>query len=364
MMASFAARTATLLLGVVVEATVFSNVAPVLDMDGRIVQAKDGNVLWHAGKWWMFGMSYGLCDEPPGPNGCANTSVGACGFRLDHNISLYSSSTMGSGTWRMEAQNVLPIHARPSGVYFAPKVRWHGARQRFVLWVNFLFEPGTYGFSRSQYLAATAPSPQGPFVVRSANASVLQLPGGDFDLFTEGDDAYLIYTSHLTAAQGAHRVSVELLGPDWLGTSGRSSGYFGASNVEAPVMFQRGGVYYALFDHCCCFCGGGSGAVVHTASKPLGPWTTWKQIGAYANGSSIPKAQQRSILRYPHPRGLITPARTDEPLLLWQGNRWQSAPDGKKDHDFATWLPLAFDQATASKPALPVQLVWQDEFKI
>ena len=45
-------------------------------------------------------------------------------------------------------------------------------------------------------------------------------------------------------------------------------------------MFERKGTFYALFDHCCCFCGGGSGAVVHT----LRPWTNGSQIGAYDNG--------------------------------------------------------------------------------
>ena len=72
-----------------------SNVDPLLDTRGAIVRAKDGNIEFRDGRWWMFGMSYGLCQEPDGPNGCANNSVGACGFRLDHNVSLYSSSDLG-----------------------------------------------------------------------------------------------------------------------------------------------------------------------------------------------------------------------------------------------------------------------------
>ena len=345
-----------------------SNIVPLRDEDGHIVQAKDGNILQHGGRWWMYGMSYGLCQEPAGPNGCANTTVGACGFRLDHNVSLYSSKTLASGSWRLEAKNVLPAAKRPEGIYFAPKIKWHGSMGRFVLWINYLYEPGVYGFSRSQYLTATSPSPQGPFVVASTNVSVLQLPGGDFDVFSEGADAFLIYTSHLTSPKDSHRISVEKLSPDWLGSTQMSSGYFGASGVEAPVMFKRADTYYALFDHTCCFGRGGSGVVVHTASTPLGPWKTWSQIGADTNGSSIPKAQQRSILEYrrlasPH-NSAPKPAHGVEPILIWQGNRWQSAPDGKKDHDFATWLPLKFHPATASQPALPAQLTWQDEFTI
>jgi hypothetical protein len=29
---------------------------------------------------------------------------------------------------------------------------------------------------------------------------------------------------------------------------------------------------------------------------------------------------------------------------LWQGNKWQSAPDGAKGHDFTYWSPFSFDQ--------------------
>jgi hypothetical protein len=42
--------------------------------------------------------------------------------------------------------------------------------------------------------------------------------------------------------------------------------------VEAPVLFERKGVYYALFGHCCCFCYQGSGMFVFQAPHPLGPW--------------------------------------------------------------------------------------------
>ena len=42
-------------------------------------------------------------------------------------------------------------------------------------------------------------------------------------------------------------------------------------------------------------------------------------------------------------------------MLVWVGNRWQSAPDRLKDHDFETWLPIDFTAANASEPALPKQ---------
>ena len=49
-------------------------------------------------------------------------------------------------------------------------------------------------------------------------------------------------------------------------------------------------------------------------------------------------AQQRSVLWH-------------EDTLVWQGQRWQSAPDRVKDHDFATWLPLEFDDGEPPRRA-------------
>ena len=50
--------------------------------------------------------------------------------------------------------------------------------------------------------------------------------------------------------------SVERLSADFCSPLGaaHSSGFFGQPFVEAPAMFRRGAVYYALFGLCCCYC--------------------------------------------------------------------------------------------------------------
>ena len=93
-----------------------------------------------------------------------------------------------------------------------------------------------------------------------------------------------------------------------------------------------------------------------TAPHPLGPWTAPTQIGAYANGSSVTQAQQRSVFAYPHAAA--------EPVWVWMGNRWQSAPDGVKDHDFETWLPIEFAPQAGETPPLPKPMVWQDSWSL
>ena len=57
-------------------------------------------------------------------------------------------------------------------------------------------------------------------------------------------------------------------------------------------------------------------------------------------------AQQRSVLWHGD-------------TLVWQGQRWQSAPDRVKDHDYATWLPLEFDSAGNIQ-----QMRWRDQFAL
>ncbi len=41
---------------------------------------------------------------------------------------------------------------------------------------------------------------------------------------------------------------------------------------DVCVQFKRGGTYYVMYGHCCCFCMQGSGLFVYTATSPLGPW--------------------------------------------------------------------------------------------
>jgi len=48
-------------------------------------------------------------------------------------------------------------------------------------------------------------------------------------------------------------------------------------------------------------------------------------------------AQQFNILKY----------KTSGPEgygYIWQGDKWQSSPDGAKGHEFTYWTPMNFDQ--------------------
>lgn len=255
----------------------------------------------------------------------------------------------------------------------------------------------------ADYAVGTSTSPEGPFTFVHA-IGVGRRSGGDFDLLVDDDGAaYIIYT----AVSLGHTMAIERLTDDYLSSaaapklslsqdllptssasssllapsgepSNVSSGVFGNEFVEAPAMFKRKGVYYALFGNCCCFCGGGSGIGVYTASKPLGPYTYHNNVGCLANasltpgcgcgmnhgiaggktcsfyGQSLTKAQQNFVIRIPQPDGNVQ--------FVWTGDRWQSAKDGSKAHDLQYWSVLDFQ--TVDGVDLPVQFTWQDEVQI
>eukprot|EP01090_Pellita_catalonica_P016055 TRINITY_DN4502_c0_g1_i1.p1 TRINITY_DN4502_c0_g1~~TRINITY_DN4502_c0_g1_i1.p1 ORF type:complete len:321 (-),score=22.84 TRINITY_DN4502_c0_g1_i1:40-1002(-) len=300
--------------------------------------------------FYFVGMDYGNCKEQS--HGCSNQTQGACGFRLDHNITLYSSKSLASGSWAYRG-NLLPPKIRPSGTYYRPKVIYNAHTQKWVLWVNYL--PEGKSFLASSYLAATSSNLAGPYTVQSEHIKTKYTLGGDFDIFVEDNVAYLIYTS----LEKNHQISIERLTPDYLASTFATSGLFGKSPSEAPAMFKRNGVYFALFGHTCCFCEEGSGVGVYTSHAPLGPYEYHGDVGRYANDSTITHAQQNCVLRVPNNQADPLEIGADPYYWIWIGNRWQSAPDHLKDHDFEYWYPMQFtDDKTIET------FKWIDSFKL
>jgi len=328
-----------------------SNISPRLDSNGNIMDAHDGDIIRYSadGPYFFYAMSYGTCKEQP--TGCYNATLGACGFRLDHNISVWTSPDLSSGSWVFQGY-ALPVDQRPVGIYYRPKVLYNPNTKLYVLWVNWL-KGGNFG--GSQYLVATSQDPIGPFKVVNSNVATRYTIGGDFSIMVDNDSehsAYFIYTS----LSHAHSISIEKLSSDYLSSLAAtnisySSGIFGASNCEAPALFERESIYYALFDHCCCFCEEGSGIVVYTATSPLGPYVSRGQIGLDNQGNPITHAQQNYVMKIATPQGSE---------FIWTGDRWQSSASKIKAYDFQYWSPLVFTNG----PTKIQHLTWLDSFTI
>ena len=300
-----------------------SNVVPRRDTDGAILDAHDSKVVLKDGIYHWFAASYGNCTEPKGNSGCASVAIGACGFQTDHNVSLYTSADLV--TWKNEgvvfsAMGLLP----PQSVLFAPKTVWNAKTQMWVMFFNYI----TGSFSNSFYGVAQSPTPTGPFAIVNHDVALRYQDNGDENLFVDDDaTAYLIYTT----LSAGHAMSIERLSENYTTSLGASasSGLFGDTGVEAPMMFKRGSTYYAVFGSCCCYCGAGSQVSVYTAQQPLGPYS--KQAGG-----PLPNlfSQSTDIFSYVDSTGSAQ--------FMYVGDHWQSAPDGLKSHDFTVWAPLSF----------------------
>ena len=293
-----------------------SNVVPRRDVNGNILDAHDGCLHKFADRYFLYGTAYGKTD----------------GFGNSNHYCCYSSADLVA--WKPEGEL---LNKPPKGVYYRPYVVYNAKTRKYVLWYNWY--PTLWN---GQYGVATSDTPQGPFVLHGANVRVSQPAPGDLGLFVDDDGTgYVIYTS----IARDHGIFIERLSDDYLGSTQENSGLLGAG-CEAPVLFKRQGTYYALFDNCCCFCSGGSGARVYTAEKPLGPYA-WKgtlNINRDAKGTPIIHAQQTQVAQLPTPAGV---------MFVWMGDRWGSTPDKIKGHDFQNWTPLEFSPEGNIRPLKP-----------
>jgi beta-xylosidase len=185
---------------------------------------------------------------------------------------------------------------------------------------------------------------------------------------------YMIYSDH-------HLIFVEQLTPDLLQRCGHRRGDLGRQHqfsltafpvdfVEAPVLFERHGIYYALFGHCCCFCYQGSDMFVFQAPHPLGPWKQQSNADLECANATTPTpahpgwgSKSLPLTAIPTPgqgclyqntkqaSTCITRARQNFVVqvetasgseYIWTGDRWMQTPGGIKDEP-QFWGKLEFD---------------------
>ena len=339
------------------DSSLIDNTKPRRDVYGELMDVHDGNVLEHEGVWYMFGMGYTDCQLETGlipPRNCPGIYLefGHCGFRTDHAVNLYSSPDLEQWTF---VTDILPVGARPDGIYFRPKVVYNEQTGEWVLWINHLppaLSP-LISYPDARLLVATSPSPAGPYTVVTEKANIEISGGGDFGVMVDPNDqngtAYIAYD----AWGNNHAVVVERLTPDYHDSYGAeaSSGRISPINNEAPILFERRGWYYLLYGHTCCFCEAGSGAELWVAAHPLGPWTDTNTDVNPADwlGRRDIAAQCNAV---------ITVQDGGETQYLYTGDLWSSAPDSLKSHDIQYWSPpLQFDDTNSPPTILPMTFV-------
>ena len=266
------ALTAIASLFALATATFINNLAPRLDVNGQIMDSHDFSIHKYPGMlgYTMVSIAYGTCMEPAN-QGCDQTGD-KCGFQPNHTINVWNSPDLSSGSWK-HVTTAVDLSNRPPGTIYRPDGIWNPNTQEMVIWYNWLNSQGVY----EGYAAYTAPTPAGPFTRQRAVVNVTIQNStedcGDFHLFVDPADN----TPYVIAGCGFH-MWIERLMPNMLDSAGDTSPtgryLFSEYFIEAPALFERGGTYYAVFGHCCSYCYQGSGAIVHTAPHPLGPWTS------------------------------------------------------------------------------------------
>lgn len=351
-----------LLNGPYCTAVVVSNIKERRDVTGNLMDVHDGNIFFWQDRFYWVGMGYGNCSETHGlipPEDCPGIykPYGSCGFRIDHQVNVFSSSDLLA--WIPEG-NVLSAADRPTGIYFRPKILQHPTTGEFVLWINRVPPAPTplAGYPHAVYVVATAATPAGPFVVVTPNASVAFTGAGDFTIFLDHSTAqgYIAYD----AWANSHTVTIQPLTADLrnVNIAGGCSGPLSPSGNEAPIVFQRNDWFYLLFGHTCCFCRQGSDSYVYTARHPLGPWNnTGINLNPVVGGASfnhVIRAQENFVFS--------TTGTSATSTFVYTGDRWGSSPDHEKSHDLQFWQPLTFNDAV--EPPAIEPLYWSDNCNI
>ncbi len=326
------------------ETVTINNIEPRRDVTGNIIDAHGGCLQFFNGRFYLYGTAYGTNHDSLALN---------CPFRV------YSSPDLGNWTFEGEL-----LKEPPNGIYTRPSVVFNPNTRKYVLWYNW--------FSKlwdGQAGVAVSDSPVGPFKIVNLNAHLAGVCPGDGSLFVDDDGtSYYIYT----AMGEGYAVRVERLTPDFLDSTGKTSNIL-ARGGEAPVIFRRNTIYYALCGPLCPDCPYGSEVEVFTSSSPLGPFTMKPSsninhrpdAGGITNlptgntmsnrpGNGIPMESTQGVALQIHPEhsAPTVPAQqtwvakiptAGEPVFIWMGDRWGSAPDGVKGHDFQYWsAPLKF----------------------
>ena len=329
-----------------------NNVEPRRDVNGEIIDAHDGCLQFFDGQFYLYGTAYGKTD----------------GF-TNNDFRVYSSPDIQH--WTFEGTL---LKKRPNAIYFRPYVICNPKTHEYVLWYNWYSNAVQWIGHEGVAISKT---PVGPFTIVNPDVHLAHPSPGDSSLFEDDDGTgYLIYTS----INEGYTVRVERLAPDYLNSTGESSMAL-AAGAEAPILFRRNKLYYALCGPRCAFCPQGSDVDVFMAPSPMGPFVEVSNINrdpeadaptVYAprtgsvsgpSGNFIIQVTNRSEshLNAPFVRAQETwvakfPVTKGGDIFIWMADRWQSTPDGIKGHDFQFWsAPLKFDPVAGT--IMPIERV-------
>lgn len=209
---------------------VINNTAPRLDDTGQIIDGHDLMIRQLPdGTYIMYTNEYGLCRAPLN-YGCDQTAD-HCGFRGNHNVTIWTSPDLSSGSWTYRGL-AFNYTDRPAGILYRPDALYNNHTGLWVLWFNLDVSTG------GVYITCTSASPFGPFSdFQQSNVTLATGGGGDFHLAVDAADngtGYILF--------GANGMWLSRLTDDYRNAALPASFTvdFNQTFVEAPVSRTLG----------------------------------------------------------------------------------------------------------------------------
>lgn len=340
------------------------------DMDGVHINAHGAGILFHKGKYYMFG---------------EHKTDGTKGNKANVGVAVYSSKDLYN--WRNNgiALSVVkddPNHPITTGcVLERPKVIYNEKTKKFVMW--FHLELKGQGYTAAQTGVAISDRPTGPYkYVRSLRPNPKTWPenysekqkaikyeeglkihskegkelvkqgvlvnrdfeGGqmsrDMQLFV--DDNGKAY--HIAASEENQTLHIRELSDDYLSFTGRYTRNFVGRSMEAPAIFKRKNRYYLIMSGCTGWAPNAGRSAV--ADNIMGPW---KELGNPTRGT-----EEEMKTTFWSQSTYILPVTGKKDAYIYLGDRWtpKNAIDGRY-----IWLPIIFDGDTP-------QIKWYDQWDL
>ena len=148
------------------------NTKPRLDINGEIINAHDGTYRKYGKYWYYHAMEYGLCKEPL-KHGCDQTP-NHCGFRNDHNVSIWRSRNLASGSWQKIGTAMQCQKLNGCAIAYRPHLVYNSHTKKYVLFVNYV----STGHAYKGYAVYSSNSPEGPFDLVNPILNVTRLCPG------------------------------------------------------------------------------------------------------------------------------------------------------------------------------------------
>ncbi len=286
------------------------------DAAGQPIDAHDGGIFQdpNSGNFYLYGTAYGCGFQ------WYQAGTPFCGFRVYSSTDLVNWTARGllfdPATW----QTACGARSDGGGC-FRPRMLYNRATSKFVLWFT------GPGLSPDDYWSMTCTSPIGPCSTTSTQPQTLARSNlghpSDINVLQDTNGtAYIVYNS-------GDSLWIEQLDASYLYPTGTVAQIATTEpGIEAPAVFVRNGVFYALYGRYCGFCLG-TDTSYSFASTPLGPWTAGEVLSSDSCGGQSSNVAAISV--------------GNQPVFLFESDLWLGTPNEAAASRFDA--PLTFSGA-------------------